>query len=457
MGSVEKRLNVSALAQGVAWDTEIDVNGAGKGLYVKNAGAPKPNVQMLDDDQPTAWDKNLDVGNVNPSDFPLDVDYRWDGLENLLLALFMGVAAAPEQHFKVTTSNQKIDFDEAGETPPELTATVAAGSYTGAALATAIAAALNAVATITLTYSCAYDSATGKFTISATGNFTIRWNTGTHKTTDISTLTGFADAADDSGDDSYTSDIVGTGGSTVYLHSLTLAERAAGLFGSYATEKHSKVHVVPSLKVMKASFGLDSGLIKASFGVRGSQVIDDSAVVTAMSSVTIPTNAHLRAKFSQAVFRLNGQSGDALASGDVVVAKSFGFDGERKFDAEHGSGSRVIIEPLENGRPSFKLVLDFSRMDDVNAAYFADWIAGAEKKADITITGPAIEGALTYQLIFEFPRLIIEDVEYADAGIIPAKVTLRAAEADSVPTGMTGLTKPFRAYLRNTRATAYLA
>lgn len=155
MGSVEKRLNVSALAQGVAWDTEIDVNGAGKGLYVKNAGAPKPNVQMLDDDQPTAWDKNLDVGNVNPSDFPLDVDYRWDGLENLLLALFMGVAGAPAQHFKVTTANQKIDFDEAGETPPELTATVAAGTYAGAALATAIAAALNAVATIVLTYSCA--------------------------------------------------------------------------------------------------------------------------------------------------------------------------------------------------------------------------------------------------------------------------------------------------------------
>jgi hypothetical protein len=246
------------------------------------------------------------------------------------------------------------------------------------------------------------------------------------------------------------------GETAAYLHSLSLADSVFGKFFTYATEKGAKVIVVPSLKVMKGSFSYANGFVKASFGVRGSHVINDSAIITSLDSVTTPANQHLRALQSQAVFRMNAQGGADFGAGDVVEPKAFTLDIERKFDGEHVSGNRIIIESRENDKPSIKLGMEFPRMDTVNDAYFADWLAGTEKKADITITGPIIAGAYAYYLKFQFPRLIVEDVEYADSKIIPAKIMLRAVVADTAPTGMTGLTLPVYAELMNTRATSLL-
>ena len=121
-------------------------------------------------------------------------------------------------------------------------------------------------------------------------------------------------------------------------------------------------------------------------------------------------------------------------------------------------GEPVIVEPRENGKPKVKLTLEFSRMDAVNEAYFAAWTAGTEKKARPHDHRPASSRApTTYYIKFQFPRLIIEDVEYADSEIIPAKVELRAVPADAAPTGMTGLTLPVTITIMNTRATSLLA
>ena len=346
MGDIEKRLNKAAIKKGSVWDTEVDVNAAGTGLLAQNPGAPKANPQMIEEDSALSpFETDLDVGNINPSDFSLDFDYRWDGLENILLAMLFGTSPAPTQQ----------------------------------------------------------------------------------------------------------------AATTAYLHALSLANSAAGLFGTYAVEKGTKIHVVPSFKVMKGSFSFNSGLIKASFGLRGSRVIDNSAIITAMSSVTPPANAHHRAKACQAVFRMNAQTGAAFESTDEIRPKAFTLDVDRKMDSEHGAASQVIVESRENGKPSAKLSMEFSRMDAVNAAYFAEWIAGTEKKADIVITGPLIASTYYYYLKFQFPRLIIEDVEYADAGIIPAKLALRAVVADAAPTGMTGLTLPVYVGIMNTRTTGLLA
>jgi hypothetical protein len=123
--------------------------------------------------------------------------------------------------FVVDATNNKINFDEGGA---ELTGTVTAGTYTGATLATAIAAALNTAPGKALIYTCTYSSTAGKFTIAAGSNFTLRWNTGTNKATDISELCGFEDAANSTGDKTYTSLRVaeearasGSGGSLLHL------------------------------------------------------------------------------------------------------------------------------------------------------------------------------------------------------------------------------------------------
>jgi hypothetical protein len=454
MGDVEKRLNKSALIIGAAWGTEADANAAGTGLLPLNQGVAQGKAQMLEDESYGAFENRLTVGNYQPVDFPFDHEYRWDGNENKLLAALFGTAPAPTPHFVVTTSNNKIDFDEGGA---ELTGSVAVGTLAGrTAYTTAIATAMNGAVGKALTYTCTFSTTTGKLTIGAGASFTIRWNTGTHKTTDISTMAGYSDAADDTGLSSYVGDTVALPNGLNYLHTLTLADSVVGKFFTYATEKGAKIFVVPSLKVLKGSFSFSGGFIKVSFGVRGSQVINDSAIVTSLGSVTIPANAHLRAIQSQAVFRMNAQTGNALDSDDTIRPKAFTFDPERKMDGEFVAGSRVVIEPLENDKPSFKLTLEFPRMDTVNDDYFSEWIAGTEKKMDITITGPIIDGAYAYYLKFEFPRLIVEDVEYADSKIIPAKIVLRAVVADAAPTGMTGKTLPVYGELMNTRATSLL-
>lgn len=103
--------------------------------------------------------------------------------------------------FVVTDSNKYIDFSEGGG---ELTATLTLGIYSGQTLATEIKTRLDAAGA--LTYTVTYSESTAKFTIAASGTFSLLWFTGTHKATDASDLLGYSDAADDTGVATYTAD-----------------------------------------------------------------------------------------------------------------------------------------------------------------------------------------------------------------------------------------------------------
>jgi len=454
----EKRLNKSAYGDGTTWGTEADVNAASAGIRPLNPGVPTPNRPVLERSEITnAHEAGLDTANVDASDFPLDFIYKYDGLENKPLAQVFGTAPAPAPLFVVTTANQKIDFVDAGSATQ--VATVAAGSYNGTTLATAIAAAMNAVSGVTGTFACAWSSSTNKFTISETAgptNFELLWNTGTNKATDISTLCGYDDAADDTGAATYTGDSACTG-SGAYQHTLTAADDIDGIFGTYATEKGTKVFVVPSWKPFKFSLTVDSGMIKLSINGRGDQVINDSAVVTDLDSVTYPDDTTAaRAKLSQAVFRMNDQTGDALDSDDTINPKTFNLEYERPMENEHVASSATIPEPRGNGKPKCKLSMEFRRVDAVNELYFADWDAATEKKLDLNITGPVIIGTHAYLLQFVLPRLILEKVDMPDGEVIPIKIDARAVVAESAPTGMTVYLTPIGGTVINTRSTALI-
>ncbi len=344
MPSIEKRLNNAAIIKGATWGTAAQCGAVGCGIMPLNHGAFKLAYPAIEIDEVTnANETGIDFANVGAIDFTLNFNYRWDGLENILLANLMGTAGAP------------------------------------------------------------------------------------------------------------------SGASTDKTHTIVMKDSASGLFVTYACDKNDKVHVVPSAKVTKATFGVNNGLITAAFGLRGNNVTDADGVVTSLTSVTYPSNIHKLAKFHQAVFRLNAQGGSDFGAGDVVSPKSFQLEIDRKFDSEHGAGSAYIIEPRENGKPTVKLTMEFPRMDTANEAWFANWTAGTELKGDITITGPIIVSAATYVLKFQMPRLIIEDVEFPDGGLIPTKAVFRAVVADSAPTGMTGLTKPVTITLVNLRSTDLLA
>ena len=86
----------------------------------------------------------------------------------------------------VDSTNFYLDFDEGGG---ELTAEVSVGSFTHSELPDAIEAALNGAGA--LTYSVTFDRDTRKFTISASGPFSLLIGTGTHVGADVFPLLGF--------------------------------------------------------------------------------------------------------------------------------------------------------------------------------------------------------------------------------------------------------------------------
>lgn len=100
--------------------------------------------------------------------------------------------------------NDALDFDEGGA---ELQATLTAGAYSATTLCTEIKTRMDALGA--LTYTVTYSDVTNKFTIAATGNFTIRWNTGTNAATNCADLLGYDDSADDDGGSaSFTADYI---------------------------------------------------------------------------------------------------------------------------------------------------------------------------------------------------------------------------------------------------------
>ena len=90
--------------------------------------------------------------------------------------------------------NDAIDFDEGGG---ELQATLTPGIYNADTLCAEIKTQMDAAGA--LTYTISYSDTTNKFTIAGSGNFTLRWNTGTRKARSVADALGYIDSADDDG------------------------------------------------------------------------------------------------------------------------------------------------------------------------------------------------------------------------------------------------------------------
>lgn len=89
--------------------------------------------------------------------------------------------------------NDRIDFVRTGST--EVNANITPGAYTPSALATHVAAVIQAAAGGTSTYGCTYDSVTRKFTLTSNRQssdvFYVKWATGTNASRSIGPSLGF--------------------------------------------------------------------------------------------------------------------------------------------------------------------------------------------------------------------------------------------------------------------------
>ncbi len=451
-----RRFMAAGARLGSAWGTAVAL-GAGYGVLIENDGNPQLKQSYnAHEDIGNAMPLDGDLGPIGAIDFSPDFFERYDpGPLGSMIAGLFGTCPVPEGVYVVSTANNKIDFDEAGETPPELTGTVASGTYTGTELAVAIAVAMNAAVGKALTYTCTYAAATNKFTIGAGANFNIRWNTGTHKAADISTLCGYSDAADDTGDDSYVSDTAGLG--TAMKHVMDWADYADYFF-TFAAERPGTIVEVPSAVPMKYGIKVTGGYLKGSIGLRGDTVKHDSAINTAteMDAVTYQDRGH-RIKLGDGVLRINAQSGDALAVGDVLEISDLDFSYERSKDEVHGAGSDSIILPREK---DFKMTVKVTlpRTSAANLAYMATFQAMTAQKMDIIFTSKALAAAgVYYSKAYKFPRLKLSGPPAAALNDVMSTVlTFEAEEAASAPTGMTGHVRPYIESI-NLQSTGYLA
>jgi len=165
------------------------------------------------------------------------------GIGYLLRSWFGQPLTSERNYFVVTDSNKYIDFNIGAA---ELTGTMTVGNYPAGlthadsgSLCKEIYDAIVAAEAVG-TYTVSYASTTGKFTITRSeGTFEILWASGTHGSagtdTHCGTLTGYSDAADDTGAITYTSD---TAVVSAYQHIFTPA-----------------VHIVPSTRRGTATAG----------------------------------------------------------------------------------------------------------------------------------------------------------------------------------------------------------
>jgi hypothetical protein len=247
------------------------------------------------------------------------------------------------------------------------------------------------------------------------------------------------------------------GATAAYLHLLQLASKTDGLFATAAIDKITQIQEWPALKVLGFTLKGDVGKpCELTFPCAADDLLSPAVTNTSLASVTYRDRSN-RLLFSQAVFRINAQSGAALDSGDIITPSGFELKFLRKLAGDYlAGGANKIGEPLNDGMPDITLDLKFPVFKV--ATWPVALQADTRYKMDITFTGKLIAGAYYYSLTISFPHLSVADTSapMSGPGKIANPVTFRVLKASAAPTGM-AYTLPMTLALINTQTTDALA
>jgi hypothetical protein len=250
--------------------------------------------------------------------------------------------------------------------------------------------------------------------------------------------------------------ILKTAGKTDGLHLVF-----AALLGTNLVEE------LPFWKIDRAVFKWAAGKpLTLTLSGPASNLVTDSATNTSttFANVTILERKN-RMYFAQTVFRINAQTGGALAGGDAVKPTEVTLTFQRKLKADYtgatytvsgGPARDIIDEPINDGPLDISIQYVYPRTADLSGR--ADQYGAVAKKADITMTGPIIEGAIPYLATWQMPNLVPKSYENPHArGALPNTREYSVLGCDTAPTGMTGITVPLWLLLTNKVATDLLA
>jgi hypothetical protein len=238
------------------------------------------------------------------------------------------------------------------------------------------------------------------------------------------------------------------GTSTAYTNTFEPATNKTGLFATIVRDKVTFISEVPSAKCtgFELSFG-DNGRAEIVWFFTGTKEVVDSAINTStqVSALTFPTQG-MRAFFKQAVLRINAASGGALSAAEEVEVTSIKLKYEQAMDELMVAGKDYVVQPEDNAYPGIMLDVTFSRLTSTTDDYIGYHRDNTSLKADLTLTGPTL-AATNYKLLFQFPNLIVAEAPIVfgkGAENVSPSVSFKAYKAAAAPTGMTGVTKPFR-------------
>ena len=239
---------------------------------------------------------------------------------------------------------------------------------------------------------------------------------------------------------------------SVAIHTYTLSDSIDGIFETFCMDNNVNVHEYGGLKL--TGFTL-KGEVGQPLQVEFNAIAQDLEVASVTNTLATFANVTFRETanrvlFDQMVIRMNDQGGIALAAGDKIYPNSFEFTFQRTMEGVYAtdSGFDVVDEPTNSGQPELSLKMTFPRYTETT--YFTDWNADTPKKADMTFTGSAITGTATRSFQIELCHLDYQSVELPiEQGILSHPIEFRVLGAVTAPSGMSGLTEPFRVTLTN--------
>ncbi|RJQ22031.1 MAG: hypothetical protein C4560_03120 [Nitrospiraceae bacterium] len=405
-----------AVKRGVAWGTAVEC-GANDGVLVLPGALKATMDDKPDDSLGLFWPTDSDRGAVVAAEGGRPAYLRYDSID-VLIAHFMGTSGAPTY-----TSGVATNGTGAGSTTTLLktgagwTINEHAGKFWQCSADSGQPTNVGAVRRIvsntadTLTFAAALPAATSA-------------------TTQGSMSAGIA------------------------THNYDLADNLDGVFVTVAMNEKIGIKEAPSLKLSEMVIkGTTGNPLQIIFKGPAYNVIFNSAVNTlaTFANVTYREQRN-RMLYSQGVMRVNAQGGGALGSGDIFYPKEFELTAKRAMKGVYGAGGSFdnIDEPTNDGTPEVQLKITMPRHTEITP--FTDWAdSSVYKKMDITFTGALISGSSYRKMVLSFPNLKYANVDTPEQrGILENERLFNCLSAAAAPTGMTGITKPFRLQLVNT-------
>lgn len=263
-----------------------------------------------------------------------------------------------------------------------------------------------------------------------------------------------------------------TGGGAVlaYRHVLQLADGIAGKFFTAAQKmKSDEVWEFPSVKPV--SLRITGGKrvpLQFVIGCRASHLVRNAGSgtnnTTTIATVTTRETQRRIVPDAAAYFRINAQSGSALAVGDNHPISTFDFLFTRPQEGDNVlDGNEFITEPtgVAHAMPT-EVSVTFPVYEDKADALLDAYEADTPMKAEFFAQGPVIDGTERYRITIQMPQAILVDrpaLSIPGPGKLACTLKLKLTKAAAAPSGMTSpsVVNPFAILLVNKRTTDILA